>query len=172
MPNDYLRSNDVALAGYSCVPDLLDQMMDELSPLFQRRYRLLEYTGPVDVTSVVVVMGSASQVVEEYGKSVDGEHEKIGVLNVRLYRPWSARQLLKSLPPSVRRIAVLDQSQDSTGIGGLLFMDVLASFNSPETSELWQQTATPRIGGHDSLSFSPGDSAIPCACSSGFRCPG
>jgi sulfite reductase (NADPH) flavoprotein alpha-component len=156
----YLRPNDVALAGYRCVPDLLDQMMDELAPLFQRRYRLLEYTGPADASSVVVVMGSAAQVVEEYVKSVDNEHEKIGILHVRLYRPWSARQLLKSLPPSVRRIAVLDQSQDTTGIGGLLFMDVLASFNSQEASELWQ-TATPRIiggsyGGPDSLSFSPG----------------
>ncbi len=161
----YLRPNEVALAGYRCVPDLLDQMLDELAPLFQRRYRLLEYSGPVDATSVVVVMGSAAQVVEEYVKSVaSGEPhaEKIGVLNVRLYRPWSARQLIKSLPASVRRIAVLDQSHDATGIGGLLFMDVLASFNSPEASELWGQTVMPpRIlggsyGGPGSLAFSPG----------------
>ena len=156
----YFRPNDVALAGYRCVPDILDQMMDELAPVLQRRYQLLEYTGASDATSVVVVMGSAAQVVEEYVHSVDNEFEKIGVLNVRLYRPWSARQLLQSLPATVRRIAVLDQSQDTTGIGGLLFMDVLASFSSPEASELWQ-SSFPRIiggsyGGPNSLTFSPG----------------
>ncbi|KAI8855275.1 hypothetical protein BC829DRAFT_438674 [Chytridium lagenaria] len=108
------------------VSDIFAQVMTRLSTVFGKVYSPFEYIGPKDAESVVVAVGPAASLVEE--TLAASASQRVGLLKVRLLRPWSPAHLLEALPTTVRRIAVLDQSRQ--GVQGQLFLDVTSAFYS------------------------------------------
>ena len=102
--------------------------MDRVGGLIGRSYRLFRYSGHPEADRVVIVIGSAFEVLDETAAWLNGHGEKVGVLHVTLYRPWDAERFRAALPPTVKRIAVLDRTKEPGGPGEPLYLDVLTSF--------------------------------------------
>ena len=109
---------------YDAVPAAVDQMMERLAPHFGRRYRLFEYIGDKNAEDIIVMMGSGVQAAEECIEHMNQHGDKVGILSVRLFRPWSPEHFLSVLPPSVKRITILDRVKESTSQYEPLAMDV------------------------------------------------
>jgi pyruvate-ferredoxin/flavodoxin oxidoreductase len=133
-PDVYFQGRESANPFYSAVPGIIQQTMDQLAALTGRQYHLFDYHGAADATDVVVMMGSGVQVVEETLDKLNSEGRKLGVVNVRLFRPFSMEHLIAALPRSVERIAVLDRTKEPGGAGEPLYQDVITAlaeaFNS------------------------------------------
>jgi pyruvate-ferredoxin/flavodoxin oxidoreductase len=106
---------------------IVQQQMDRLAALTGRRYRLFDYVGAPDAERVVVVMGSAGQTVAETVRMLNARGEKVGVVQVRLYRPFDMAALRAALPSTVQTIAVLDRTREPGAAGEPLFLDVAAA---------------------------------------------
>ena len=126
-PDVYFQARETANSFYAAVPGAVQDAMDALAGRTGRRYRTVDYTGHPQAERVIVVMGSAAQTVGETVAHLLGRGERVGVLQVRLYRPFPARELLDALPASVRRVAVLDRTKEPGSGGEPLFLDVAAA---------------------------------------------
>src|SRR5205823_3586795 len=102
----------IAHAYYVACPVIVQNAMDRFAALVGRHYRLFDYVGAPDAERVIMLMGSGAETAEETAEHLTGRGEKVGVLKVRLYRPFSAECFLDALPPTVRRIAVLDRTKE------------------------------------------------------------
>ena len=103
--------------------------MDQLGERTGRRYGLVDYSGHPEAERVIVVMGSGGQTAAETVAYLHARGERVGVAQVRLYRPFPGRELARALPPTVRRVAVLDRTKEPGSFGEPLFLDVLAALN-------------------------------------------
>jgi pyruvate-ferredoxin/flavodoxin oxidoreductase len=134
--------------------------MDRFAAVTGRQYSLYEYSGADDAERVVVVMGSASQTVAETVEHLNAEGEKVGLLNVRLFRPFASERLLQQLPDTVRAIAVLDRTKEPGSDGEPLLKDITTAVFNACSEGAWRGTGLPRIlGGRFGLSskeFTPG----------------
>ncbi|KAL0208889.1 hypothetical protein P9112_011476 [Eukaryota sp. TZLM1-RC] len=115
---------------FKAVPELVEAAMDKIYSLCGRRYHLFDYVGAPDATDVVVLMGSGAATVEEVVNKYAAEGEKIGVVKVRLFRPFSIEHLLKVLPESVKRVAVLDKVKEGGSSGEPLYLDVASALGA------------------------------------------
>ena len=102
--------------------------MDRVGALIGRSYRLFRYSGHPEADRVVIVIGSAFEVLDETAAWLNAHGEKVGVLHVTLYRPWDAERFRAALPPTVTRIAVLDRTKEVGGPGEPLYLDVVTTF--------------------------------------------
>src|ERR1039458_4603857 len=107
-----------------------------------RKYELFQYEGAPDAERVVLLMGSGAETAHEAVEALTAQGEKVGVLKVRLYRPFSIEHFLAALPATVRSIAVLDRTKEPGSIGEPLFLDVVAALNEGDTSRFAQH---PRV---------------------------
>ncbi|KAL7719468.1 pyruvate dehydrogenase (NADP(+)) [Entamoeba marina] len=114
------RSN----VDYDKVPEIVQKYMDKVGELTGRKYKIFEYYGAADAERIVVVMGAGVPVLEECVDYLLAKNEKVGVLAVHLYRPWSAKHFLAAIPETVKRIAVLDRTKESGSFGEPLYLDV------------------------------------------------
>ena len=153
-PDIYMQLVEAANPTYAAVPDLVDKLFEEMAPVFGRRYRLFEYYGAEDAEDVIVCMGSGANVVHETVNYLNGRGSKVGVLKVRLFRPWSVKHFLQVLPKTVKRVAVLDRCKDTAAQGEPLFLDTCASFTNP-LSEVHPMVIGGRYG-LGSKDFTPG----------------
>ena len=153
-PDIYMQCVEAGNAAYTQVPEIVDKVFEEMAPVFGRRYRLFEYYGAEDAEDVVVCMGSGANVVHETVNYLNARGSKVGVLKVRLFRPWSVKHFLEVVPKTVKRIAVLDRSKDAAAIGEPLYLDVCTSFTTGET-ELRPMIIGGRYG-LGSKDFTPG----------------
>lgn len=157
-PDVYFQARETVNPYYARVPGIVQSAMDELGASTGRRYSLVEYTGHPAAERVIVVMGSAGETVAETVHHLVGTGERVGVLRVRLYRPFPATELVSALPPSVRSIAVLDRTKEPGSNGEPLFLDVVASL--AEAHHRGSLEVLPQvIGGRYGLSskeFTPG----------------
>lgn len=101
--------------------------MDRVAQVTGRSYRLFEYVGHPEAEHVVVAMGSGTEVVESAVQHLLKEGRRVGLVKVRLFRPWSAEHLLAALPASTRRVTVLDRTKEHGSGGEPLLLDVAAS---------------------------------------------
>ncbi len=112
---------------YAAVPGIVGQQMDALARRTGRRYEVVEYVGAPDADRVVVAMGSACGALEELVEAMVADGQRVGLLKLRLYRPFPAALLVGSLPPTTRAIAVLDRSEEAGSVGEPLYLDVRAA---------------------------------------------
>ena len=110
------------------MPDIVQRAMDRVGALIGRTYRLFRYSGHPEADRVVIVIGSAFEVLDETAAWLNAHGEKVGVLHVTLYRPWDAERFLAALPSTVTRIAVLDRTKEVGGPGEPLYLDVVTTF--------------------------------------------
>ncbi len=125
-PDTFFQAREACNPFYNACPEIVQQTMDELAKLTGRQYRLFEYHGAPDAERVIVIMGSGADVTHETVDYMLGKGEKVGVLKVRLYRPWSAKHFVAELPATVRKIAVLDRTKEP-GANDPLYLDVVTS---------------------------------------------
>ena len=103
--------------------------MDRLAEIVGRKYRLFDYVGAPDAERVVVLMGSGCEAAHECVEHLVRSGEKVGLLKVRLYRPFDAQRLVAAIPPTVRRLAVLDRTKEPGAAGEPLYLDCVAAFH-------------------------------------------
>lgn len=122
-PDVYFQARETVNPFYATCPQIVQRTMDRFAELTGRRYGLFEYHGATDAERVIVLMGSGCEAVHETVDFLNSQKEKVGVLKVRLYRPFDARTFVKMLPANVRRIAVLDRIKEPGAGGEPLYLD-------------------------------------------------
>ncbi len=157
-PDTFFQSRESVNPYYANVPGIVQQMMDRFAELTDRQYRLFEFAGPEDAERVIVLMGSGAETARETASALRQAGEKVGVLQVRLFRPFSGRQLLAALPRTCRSIAVLEQTKEPGATGEPLYLDVIETL--AQAVSRGQRSSMPKvIGGRYGLSskdFNPG----------------
>ncbi len=123
-PDTFFQNREACNAYYDALPGIVEAYFDEINSITGRDYRLFNYYGAPDATDVVVAMGSVSGAVREAVDELNRGGAKAGFVQVHLYRPFSAEHLLRALPASVRRIAVLDRCKEPGSAGEPLYEDV------------------------------------------------
>ncbi len=123
-PDIYFQVNEAANKYYQAVPLIVEEEMKKVSKLTGRSYHLFDYVGAPDAKRIIVMMGSGCETAEEAVEYLNKHGEKVGLLKVRLYRPFSAEHFLQTLPASVEKIAVLDRTKEAAAFGEPLYLDV------------------------------------------------
>jgi len=126
-PDVFFQSREAANPYYAATARIVAEELDRLAALTGRRYGLFDYVGAPDAKRVVVVMGSGAGAVEEAVGALRQKGEHVGVLKVRLYRPFDGAALAAALPETVKSIAVLDRSKDPAAVGEPLYEDVVSA---------------------------------------------
>jgi pyruvate-ferredoxin/flavodoxin oxidoreductase len=126
-PDVYFQGRESVNPYYRVCPKLLQDAMDKFATLTGRAYRLFDYVGAPDAERVIVAMGSGAEVVQETVEYLAGRGEKVGLLKVRLYRPFDGDRFLAALPASVKSVAVLDRVKEPGSGGEPLYLDVVAA---------------------------------------------
>ena len=126
-PDTFFQAREAANPYFAAVPGIVEAAMNRFGVLTGRNYRLFEYEGAPDAERVIVVMGSGCETARETVKALRTSGDRIGVVQVRLYRPFSAQHLLAALPASVRTIAVLEQTKEPGAPGEPLYLDVVTT---------------------------------------------
>ena len=124
-PDVYFQARETVNPFYARVPAAVQEAMDALAERTGRRYSLAEYHGAPDAERVIVAMGSGAQTAAETAAHLVAQGEKVGVVQLRLYRPFPTAELLAAFPESARRVAVLDRNKEPGALGEPLFLDVL-----------------------------------------------
>ncbi|HEX9126556.1 MAG TPA: pyruvate:ferredoxin (flavodoxin) oxidoreductase [Methylomirabilota bacterium] len=126
-PDVYFQARETVNAYYLACPAIVQSAMDKIAELAGRRYHLFDYVGAADAERVIVMMGSGAETAQETVEHMVPRGEKVGILKVRLYRPFSAEHFLAALPPTVRSLAVLDRTKEPGSVGEPLYLDVMAT---------------------------------------------
>jgi len=123
-PDVYFQGRETVNKYYDAAPDIVQKAMDKFAGIVGRQYRLFDYLGDPDAERIIVVMGSAAEVALNTVNTLNARGEKLGIVLVRLYRPFDINAFSESLPSSVKSIAVLDRTKEPGAIGEPLYLDV------------------------------------------------
>jgi len=126
-PDIYFQNREAAHRYYLAAPAIVSEAMRQVGEITGRSYRLFDYVGAPDAEQVIVSMGSSCDVIEETVDYLNAHGEKVGLIKVRLYRPWSAEHFLDIMPSRVKRVAVLDRTKEPGSYGEPLYLDVRAT---------------------------------------------
>jgi pyruvate-ferredoxin/flavodoxin oxidoreductase len=126
-PDTFFQAREASNPYYVAVPGIVQGAMDRFAALTGRQYRLYEYVGPADAERVIILMGSGAETVRETAAVLARRREKVGVLQVRLFRPFAIDNFLAALPKSVRAIAVIEKSKEPGAPGEPLYLDVVSA---------------------------------------------
>ncbi len=123
----YFQNRETANKYYNATPAIVQEMMDKVSALTGRSYHLFDYVGAPDAENIVVMMGSGADAVEETINKMNAEGAKVGLLKVRLYRPFAIDAFVDAIPKTVKKIAVLDRTKEAGSLGEPLYLDVCSA---------------------------------------------
>ncbi len=123
----YFQNRETANEYYNATPAIVQEMMDKVSALTGRKYNLFDYVGAPDAENIVVLMGSGADAVEETINKMNAEGHKVGMLKVRLYRPFAIDAFVDAIPKTVKKIAVLDRTKEAGSLGEPLYLDVCSA---------------------------------------------
>jgi pyruvate-ferredoxin/flavodoxin oxidoreductase len=141
-PDVFFQAREAGNPYYLACPTRVQAAMDQFAGLTGRQYHLFDYAGAPDAERVIVVMGSGAETVQETVDHLTASGEKVGVLKVRLYRPFAAEAFVQALPATVKILAVLDRTKEPGATGEPLYQDVVTA-----VSEYWTAGALPRVRG-------------------------
>jgi pyruvate-ferredoxin/flavodoxin oxidoreductase len=152
-PDTFFQAREAANGFYLECPTVVQETMDQFAALTGRAYSLFDYAGHPQAERVIVVMGSGGQAVEDAVDALVARGERVGVLKVRLFRPFSTADFLAALPRSARAVAVLDRTKEPGAPGEPLYLDVVAALHDGRQRRLTPHGWEPRvIGGRYGLS--------------------
>lgn len=130
----YFQTRELTNKFYDAIPDIVAYYMDEISKVTGRKYAPFVYYGAPDATRVIVAMGSVTQTLEEVVDHLNSKGEKVGVLKVHLYRPFSIKYMFDVIPSTVEKIAVLDRTKEPGSLGEPLYLDIKAAYYGKENA--------------------------------------
>ena len=152
-PDVFFQSREAANPFYQAVPRIVQAAMDRFAARVGRQYHLFDYVGAADAERVIVLMGSGAEAAEEAVAYLNGRGEKVGLVKVRLYRPFSVPDFLRALPPTTRAIGVLDRAKEPGAVGEPLYVDVRAALPEAARENPGLAESHPRVvGGRYGLS--------------------
>ena len=146
-PDVYFQAREAANPYYLACPTIVQNAMDKFARLTGRQYHLFDYVGAPDADRVIVLMGSGAETATETVNHMVAAGERVGLLKVRLFRPFSIRHFIDALPPSVKTLVVLDRTKEPGSIGEPLYLDVVSAIH-----EGWEGAPRGLIGGRYGLS--------------------
>ncbi|MBO4861412.1 MAG: pyruvate:ferredoxin (flavodoxin) oxidoreductase, partial [Firmicutes bacterium] len=120
----FFQAREAAQSYYDNLPEVVADYMEKLGTKTGRKYKLFDYVGAPDAERVIIAMGSVCDTAEEVVNYLNGKGEKVGLVKVRLYRPWAPEYLKEVLPATVKKIAVLDRTKEPGAPGDPLYLDV------------------------------------------------
>jgi len=126
-PDVFFQARETVNQYYDDCPQIVQEAMDKFGELTGRHYNLFDYYGPQDADRVMILMGSGAETAEETAKYLNQQGEKVGVITIHLFRPFSVKHLIAALPASVKSIAVLDRTKEPGATGEPLLEDVLSA---------------------------------------------
>ena len=126
-PDVFFQAREACNGYYEAVPGIVEEYMKKVNDKIGTDYKLFNYYGAPDAEHVIIAMGSVSDTIEETIDFMVANGQKVGVVKVRLYRPFSAKHLIEAIPASVKQISVLDRTKEPGSLGEPLFLDVVAS---------------------------------------------
>ena len=166
-PDIFFQAREAANPFHRACPGIVQQAMDRLAARTGRRYSLFDYYGDPEAERVVVLMGSGAGAAEEAVDALRSRGEKVGLVKVRLYRPFSADRFIAALPPTVRGLVVLDRTKEPGAAGEPLYQDVLTALCEAEAEGVLRPAARPRLlsgrYGLGSKEFTPAMVMAACA---------
>ena len=146
-PDVYFQGRETVNKYYDAAPDIVQKAMDKFAGIVGRQYRLFDYLGDPDAERIIVVMGSAAEVALNTVNTLNARGEKLGIVLVRLYRPFDINAFSESLPSSVKSIAVLDRTKEPGAIGEPLYLDVRTAIGEMMDKGISKLQGYPRIIG-------------------------
>ncbi|HWH71471.1 MAG TPA: pyruvate:ferredoxin (flavodoxin) oxidoreductase, partial [Candidatus Sulfotelmatobacter sp.] len=144
-PDAYFQAREACNPFYAACADITQQVMDEFAAQVGRRYSLFDYLGAPDAKRVIVLMGSGCEVAHEAVEALLKKDEKIGIIKVRLYRPFDSKRFVEALPATVKTIAVLDRTKEPGAAGEPLYQDVIASLYEGLSNGWGHLKALPKV---------------------------
>ncbi len=136
-PDVFFQARETINPFYEKVPEIVQKTMDRFAKIVGRQYHLFDYIGDPNAERIIIMMGSGAETAEETVNFLNARGEKVGLIKVRLFRPFSAKHLIKAIPQSVKSIAVLDRTKEPGAGGEPLYKDVVTAI-----SELFSQGST------------------------------
>ncbi|MFV0397611.1 MAG: pyruvate:ferredoxin (flavodoxin) oxidoreductase, partial [Bacteroidales bacterium] len=133
-PDIYFQAREASNPFYDVVPGIVEDYMNKLATVTGRKYGLFDYYGAEDADRVIIAMGSVTEAIRETIDYLIAKGEKVGLVSVHLYRPFSAKHFLSVVPATAKRIAVLDRTKEPGALGEPLYMDVKDCFYGKENS--------------------------------------
>ncbi len=127
-PDIYFQGREAANPFYNQIPTIVEESMAKVAALTGRQYKLFDYVGHPDAERIIISMGSSTETIEEVINSLNAKGERLGLVKIRLYRPFSIDHFLAAIPSTVEHITVLDRTKEPGAIGDPLYMDVCAAF--------------------------------------------
>ena len=135
-PDVFFQHREASNSYYEAVPAIVEEYMNEISRITGREYKLFNYYGHPEADRVIIAMGSITQAAQEAIDYLASKGEKVGLINVHLYRPFSAKHFLGALPETVKRIAVLDRTKEPGAAGEPLYLDIVEAFKGRSDAPL------------------------------------
>lgn len=133
-PDIYFQTREAVNKYYDNIPQVVEEYMAQIKKLTGREYHCFDYYGAKDADRIIISMGAVNDVIEETVDYLNANKQKTGVVKVRLYRPFCTERLLKIIPKSVKKIAVLDRTKEPGSIGEPLYLDVVKAFYNKENA--------------------------------------
>ena len=135
-PDIYFQTREAVNSYYEKLPAVVENYMNEISKITGRKYGLFNYYGAPDAEKVIIAMGSATETIQTTVEYLNAKGEKVGLLVVHLYRPFSAKHFLAAMPETVKKIAVLDRTKEPGAFGEPLYLDVRSVYYTQATHPL------------------------------------
>ena len=131
-PDIFFQAKQASKPFYDALPAVVEEYMNEIGKLTGREYKLFDYVGAPDAEHIIIAMGSVCETIEETLDVLLAKGEKLGLIKVRLYRPWAPEYLKAVMPKTVKKIAVLDRSEEPGAMGSPLYMDIKTMYFDEE----------------------------------------
>ena len=135
-PDVYFQTRESSNSYYEKLPDMVEEAMAEMAKITGREHHVFDYHGAEDADRIIIAIGSVCQAAAEAVDYLNAKGEKVGVLSVHLYRPFSVKHFFQALPKTVKKIAVLDRTKESGALGEPLYMDVKAAYYNSDQNPI------------------------------------
>ncbi len=135
-PDIFFQAKEASNNYYNAIPELTQEYMDKVNAKIGTDYKLFNYYGAADAETVIIAMGSANDTIAETVDYLTAKGEKVGMIKVRLYRPFSTKHFIDSIPASVKKIVVLDRTKEPGSIGEPLYLDVVAALSGSKFADI------------------------------------